>query len=164
MTHMAPIRSSKHVFTAWVLGVLGLIPFAVSAFGMLFLSGPTSPLPFDFAFMGVAYGGVILSFLGGIRWGVALAPVVAGRRSLELMFSVMPSLLGWVAIFLPSFVPAPRLSIALLCIGFFAMAIWDMLSAARGRLPRWYLYLRFALSFGAVTSLVLIGIAVGQTA
>ena len=47
----------------------------------------------------MAYGALIASFLGGIHWGLAMQGVqpVAAR----LAWGVCPSLVAWVAVFLP---------------------------------------------------------------
>ncbi len=52
-----------------LLGALGLIPFIVLSLAMLF--GAATLLSFPTASALSAYGAVILSFLGGIRWGLA---------------------------------------------------------------------------------------------
>ena len=84
------------------LGGLGAIPF-------VFLSGishvPESPFQGQISFALTAYGAVILSFLGGIHWGLAIAGSGADGRKNEtssrLVLSVVPSLIGWGALFLP---------------------------------------------------------------
>ena len=53
----------------------------------------------------VVYGAIILSFLGGIRWGTAIGPYDAGRQAPEFAASVMGSLAGLSAAFLPA-IPA----------------------------------------------------------
>ncbi len=78
---------------AALLGYAGVIPFAVLA--------AVYTLGFEFAgrdvlFGLVAYGAVILSFLGGIRWGSAVA--TGNGRPIGLGFSVLPSL--WAFFFL----------------------------------------------------------------
>ncbi len=48
----------------------------------------------------LSYGAVIVSFLGGIHWGLAMraSPVPVAR----LVWGVLPSLLGWLAVLLDS--------------------------------------------------------------
>ncbi len=61
------------------LGVAGLIPFV--ALSLALAAGATLPLFTDEDSMRVAlvgYGVAILSFLGGVRWGVALKEDEAG--------------------------------------------------------------------------------------
>ena len=50
----------------------------------------------------LAYGAVILSFLGGIRWGAALRGIGASQRRFDFAISVIPSLAGWAALLIPA--------------------------------------------------------------
>jgi hypothetical protein len=72
--------------------------------------------------MSIAYGAVVLSFLGGARWGHA---VRAGDR----LLAVLPGLAGFCAMFLP-----PVVAIALLIAVFLWQSLWDLISAQDGRL------------------------------
>lgn len=94
----------------------------------------------------VAYGAVILSFLGGIRWGVAMSTLTSEQLLLPLSVSVLPSLAGWSALLLP-----PRAGLLLLAVGFVSVLIADLrLQSA----PAWFISLRVPLSAGAIASLV----------
>ena len=95
----------------------------------------------------IAYGAIILSFLGGIRWGTAIGPYDTRRQGLEFAASVLGSLAGLAAIFIPA-VPALTLLIA----GFLMQALWDVTSVESGRLPAWFGKLRMLLTAGAVIS------------
>lgn len=65
------ISDVKHApASALVYGVGGLIPFT-SIPAYMFQSGVYIP---ELVYANLAYGAVILSFLGGIRWGVTVAP------------------------------------------------------------------------------------------
>ncbi len=131
------------------LGYAGLLPFL---FGALYLSLAAlgrNPLPYlEPVTRGlVVYGAVILSFLGGVRWGVAMARRHRDRR--EFALSVLPSLAGWGAVFL-----APPLALSVLAAGFMLQGGGDQSAAARGLLPSWYGTLRGRLSAVVVTSLL----------
>ena len=89
------------------------------------------------------YGAIILSFLGGIRWGTAIGPYDTGRQSLEFSASVLGSLAGLAAAFLPA-IPA----LALLIAGFLMQGLWDVMSVDAGRLPAWFGRLRMILTGG----------------
>lgn len=138
---------------ALVLGLAGLIPFAAGALALW------APLPvLDAAFglrLVIGYGALILSFLGGIRWGTALGAFATSRQSGELAASVLGSLAGLAALFIPS-VPALTLLIA----GFLMQALWDVTSVEAGRLPAWFGRLRMMLTAGAVISLIATLVAV----
>jgi hypothetical protein len=93
------------------LGWSGVLPFAAAL--LLAIAAPAWQ-PFALAAF-VAYGAVILSFLGGARWGRALAADVASTRFVE---AVLPSLIGFAALLL---VHRAALALGLLAAGF---AIW----------------------------------------
>jgi hypothetical protein len=138
---------------ALFLGLAGLIPFAA---GALSLWAPLGPLvPALGLHLIIAYGAIILSFLGGIRWGTAIGPYDSSRQGLEFAASVLGSLAGLAAVFIP---PIPALS--LLIAGFLMQALWDVTSVEAGRLPGWFGKLRMLLTAGAVISLTAALIAV----
>ena len=129
------------------LGLAGLIPFVAGAVS-LWASMPLLP-PETGLKLAIIYGAIILSFLGGIRWGTAIGPYDSGRQTLEFSASVLGSLAGLAAAFLPA-IPA----LALLIAGFLMQGLWDAVSVDSGRLPGWFGRLRMLLTAGAVISLV----------
>ena len=76
--------------TARALGAAGLIPFVG---GALALWGGAAVAPAL-----SAYAATIVSFLGGIHWGLAAR---RGGADALLAWGVMPSLVAWVALLLP---------------------------------------------------------------
>lgn len=135
---------------AAVLGFGGLIPFAVPAAALWFVS---SQYQFELATALVAYGAVILSFLGGIRWGLSVHPAHPQSGWSELTFSVVPSLIGWVALLVHWLVNQP-LALVLLIIGFLLQYYRDRQALQHGLITRWFARLRFFLSCGATLSLL----------
>lgn len=132
---------------ALLLGLAGLIPFfagAAAQWASLPLLAQDTGLKLI-----IVYGAIILSFLGGIRWGTAIGPYDQGRQTMEFSASVLGSLAGLAAVFLPS-IPA----LALLVAGFLMQGLWDVMSVDGGRLPGWFGRLRMILTAGAVISLV----------
>ncbi len=131
--HDAPEDPLPHGLRA--LGAAGVLPFA-----MLPLLATLQPSLRAFALAAfVAYGAVILSFLGGSRWGRALAGGAPASRPLE---AVLPSLLGFAALLL-AHRPVPAL--ALLSVGF---CMWCWLDL---RDPLWSpAYRRMRLAISAV--------------
>jgi hypothetical protein len=123
---------------AWALALAGYIPFIALAAGLL-LTGKTHPLHGLITDAFRTYGAVILSFLGGIRWGLALSGRPVPAR--DLAFSVLPALAAWFALF---FQPAASVAILLLC--FCAQGAWDSLSIHAGRAPQWFASLRITLT------------------
>jgi hypothetical protein len=133
--------------SALLLGISGLIPFFAAAV-LAWTSGPYQSWAVT---AGLAYGAVILSFLGGIRWGTAIGPYSASRLTREFSLSVLPSLAGWAALLMP---PLPAL--CLLIAGFLMQALWDVMAVEQGRLPSWFGRLRSILTAGAVISLLVL--------
>lgn len=125
--------------SALALGLAGVVPFAACAGAPWVVEDPA--LRADFARALAAYGAVILSFLGGVRWGSALA-LPSAQATPELVLAVIPSLLGWCALLLPG-ESQPLLALGL---GFAVFGILDVREGGRGAWPRWYSRLRLLLT------------------
>jgi hypothetical protein len=138
---------------ALALGLAGLIPFVAGA-AALWVTLPVLTPNLGLRLI-IAYGAIILSFLGGIRWGTAIGPYDTRRQGLEFSASVLGSLAGFAAIFIP---PVPALT--LLITGFLMQGLWDVVSVEAGRLPPWFGKLRMLLTAGAVISLTAALVAV----
>src|SRR3990167_1949564 len=90
-------QSMPHAIT-W-LGYGGLIPFvALAAASVL---APDHRSLWSPAL--IAYGAVILSFVGALHWGIAMtAPQMPVRqRTIHYVWSVIPALLAWPAPLMP---------------------------------------------------------------
>jgi Protein of unknown function (DUF3429) len=133
---------------ALALGLAGAVPFLVGAtlpaFGFTLVAG----VPVRVAML--VYGAVILSFLGGIRWGLALREPNVDRQALQFVVSVIPSLVGWVAVLVGT-LPG----MALLAIAFAAQGLLDLKFTEAGRAPAWFGRLRLLLSVLVVGSLAI---------
>jgi hypothetical protein len=78
------------------LGYAGLIPFVAGAVLVWLVHPEAHP----YAVLALAtYASVILSFLGGIHWGVAFRQEQPDPRLLA--WGVVPSLVAWVAVVMP---------------------------------------------------------------
>lgn len=138
---------------AALLGLGGLIPFWACALGAWLVSLPVALWLID---LQLYYGAVILSFLGAVHWGRALAEEAdAGAEVLasvaawnRLGWSVMPALIGWLALIAPQII-----GVGILLIGLGLAFFVDQATVRRGRFPAWYLRLRKLLTLGAVTAL-----------
>lgn len=96
----APIRSSTSP-TALRLGYAGLIPFVGGAL-LVWLVQPDAQPPEAHPFVVLslsAYAAVIISFLGGIHWGLAMRH--SEPPAALLWWGVVPSLVAWVAVMMP---------------------------------------------------------------
>jgi ABC-type dipeptide/oligopeptide/nickel transport system permease subunit len=100
----------------------------------------------------VAYGASILSFLGGIHWGLAIGSKSSpddGRLKARLTLSVIPSLVGWAALLVAE---TPALIILVIAI---AAMLWVDIRATRmGHAPPWYPKLRTPLTCVVVATLL----------
>ena len=134
---------------AVLLGLAGLLPFI--ACGLL----ATTPSGARGAQALVAYGAVILAFLGGVHWGFALLePSGRGERA-RLSLGVLPSLVGWVALLLSIAVNADA-GLGVLLIGFIATTLVEARGAAANLIPAGYMRLRYGLSGVVVTVLAIV--------
>ena len=124
---------------ALALGLGGVIPFAACAAALHLLD--EARLQSEAAQALAAYGAVILSFLGGVRWGAALA-LPRAQITPELVLAVIPSLLAWCALLLPGSTQ-PLLALGL---GFAVFGVLDVREGARGNWPAWYPRLRLLLT------------------
>ncbi len=139
--------------SALVLGVLGVLPFA--GLGLAVATGvKVAPIPAGAALS--TYGAVILSFMGGAQWGLAVALSSIDRSGLWRRFgiSVAPALVGWCAL-----LPPARLGLALLGAAFALLAVYDLWCVRRGEAPRWYGRLRLGLSAAVVACLAAVVVA-----
>ncbi len=132
--------------SALTLGLAGLLPFAATALAGLVLD---AELQQRALFALGAYGAVILSFLGGIRWGAVLHNPEALGQWAPLALSVLPSIVAWFALLLPT-----NLQIGLLAAALITQYFLDTDSVRLGALPAWYASLRTVLTAGAVLCLM----------
>ena len=107
----------------------------------------------------VAYGAVILSFVGALHWGFAMAlpSMPQALRRNCFVWSVVPALIAWPAMMLEPVLGAP-----LLMVGFVAHIWQDHRLAGRVALPAWYLPLRRQLSIVACVCLALGALSVSH--
>lgn len=135
---------------ALLLGAGGVLPFAALATAALLGLDWRYGLPgglFRQALVG--YGAVILSFLGGVRWGIGLRHGDAPGRTRFLVVSVIPAVLAWAALLMPR----PH-DISLLIACFLAVAVLDVAMVRGGHAPAWYATLRLALTAAVVLVLI----------
>lgn len=132
--------------TARILGFLGLIPFLLGGLGVWVTT--FGDLRFALPIMVLAYGALIASFLGGVRWGAAMQNNRADSQPRHLVMAIMPSLVALMAFLLP----LPQ-AFGLLIILFTAQAVLDVTASDNGDLQAWYKPLRLWLSIIACASM-----------
>jgi Protein of unknown function (DUF3429) len=97
------------------LTLAGVLPFAAGA-GVMLAAADQPILKAQAGLVLLVYGAVILSFLGGLRWGAEIAARDEAPRAGILGLSVLGSLAGW----------------GLVLWMFFSGAGWPMFAAAAG--------------------------------
>jgi len=133
------------------LGYAGLIPLVAALAGFLFSSDARQAY---FAHQFIAYGAVILAFVGAVHWGVALG---GGRmRVMRLSISILPALLAWAALLLPAATAA-----WLLLLGFITVRAWEASPPVASTLPAWYRGLRTHLTLAVGLLMLLFALAAG---
>jgi Protein of unknown function (DUF3429) len=139
---------------ALFLGLGGLVPFVtcagliVTGLKLVFIPDPVAGI--------VTYAAIILSFLGGVRWGFALRMVDNGLQARAFVLAVGPSIAGWLLLL----TPAPMALSAMPVI--FIMLLLADRGLSRIGAPSWYFQLRIVLTVVAVLSLMtgVIGLSV----
>jgi Protein of unknown function (DUF3429) len=122
------------------LGHAGLLPFVLGALLLWLLDGEAHV----YAAMALAaYAALIVSFLGGIHWGLAMRQPEAPPAT--LLWGVVPSLVAWPAVLMPAHAGLVLLGVMLLVCYAVDRRSYPRLGAAG------WLTLRFRLS--AVASL-----------
>lgn len=153
MTSLIGLRSAQS------FGLLGLLPFfALAMFAWL---------PPDAIFAGaqaaalsqralVGYAAVIVSFLGAVHWGFALMTPSLARTAMRqsLLWGVVATLLGWLALLMMLVGIRPRLVLLFLIGDLLLCRLMDgALLPHYPAAPGWYLELRTRLTIGASLAL-----------
>lgn len=139
---MSTAKPRLPVSVAW-LGYGGLLPFALTAGGSL--ADPAHRDVWQLALL--AYGAVILSFVGALHWAFAMGANEDHQARPLYVWSVVPALAAWVALLLPLLLAQGTVLAAfLMIVGFVTHYVQDKRLARRYPLPGWYLPLRLRLS------------------
>lgn len=97
MSHAAAAYTPPLSDTARLLGNLGLVPFVLGALLIWVVNAEAHP----YATLALsAYAAVIVSFLGGIHWGLGFRH--AAPPASLFIWGVVPSLVAWMAVIMPA--------------------------------------------------------------
>jgi hypothetical protein len=118
---------------AFWLGLAGIIPFAVLGLEVATGSpfGPRAIGPALYAL--TIYGAVILSFLGGAQWGLAVADSHLGIGWRRYGLAVLPAIVAWLGVWV-----GQQNGLLLLTAAFAVQLAYDLWTIARGEVPVWY--------------------------
>lgn len=143
MTEIPP----KAPAIAWLYGLAGLSPFAAATIGMFIGEGQLQAASQTAM---LVYSGLILSFLGGARWGLEIRR--EPLRGMVISMSMLPTLAAFTLMFAPI---EARYQYFGLAAAFLLQWVWDVVSADP---PVWYPALRTVLTVGVTAALVAAGI------
>lgn len=146
---------------ALVFGFAGVAPFALAAAAIHAYALGVTPLTQNIdnanfaAHLLVLWGGLILAFLGGTRWGRAVGVDTVSPGVFTFASAAFPSLVAWigVAVSLPP-LDQPALGASVLVGGYLHMLLWDLQSVREGVWPKWYSALRIILTALAAAALI----------
>ncbi|WP_136256320.1 DUF3429 family protein [Metallibacterium scheffleri] len=123
---------------AWTLSLAGLLPLLAA---LIYAASPTTHWMAG-AIVFELYAALVLSFVGGMRWGRALALNEDAARLIE---AVIPGLLGFAALLLvPVWIP---LAVAMTGMGF---AVWLRRDAGDTAWPSAFRRLRVVISLAVL--------------
>ncbi|WP_369959248.1 DUF3429 domain-containing protein [Pseudomonas benzenivorans] len=132
------------------LGYAGLVPFVSGALGIWIT--PFAWRPYVMSAL-LDYAAVILAFMGAIHWGLAMRAEANDERArLQLGLSVIPPLLGWVAV--ASGMPF-GFALPVFLVAFVLLYFADLRAVKLGLAPKWYPALRRPLTIVVTISLLI---------
>lgn len=147
---MHPFDAEEPPRLAILLGYAGLLPFVGGALGIWLIPLGWRSFVLDAL---LDYAAVMLAFMGAIHWGLAMRADASDERAqMQLGLSVIPPLLGWLAIAggMPMWFALP-----LCLVAFLALYYADVRAAKLGLAPQWYPSLRMPLTVCVTLSLLL---------
>ena len=124
-----------------IYGLLGLIPFLAPPLAAMLMPA-AAPIA---GLILAVYGALILSFLGGARWGLAIAMPDPSAGIISL--AMLPSILGLGLLL----VPDRKIQLVGLAVALALHWLWDARATA---VPSWYARLRTPLTAGALIGLL----------
>lgn len=140
---------------AAALGYAGAIPFIVAAL----LSWFPDPFVSETAVvMLIGFSVVILSFMGGVRWGIATS-LESGPTFPQLTISIVPAAVSWIALVLGSHIAglgsdASAVQLGLMIVAFILLLLSDLQITRAGEAPDWYPGLRIPLTLLVEAALI----------
>ncbi|WP_310387516.1 DUF3429 domain-containing protein [Roseateles sp.] len=120
------------------LGHLGLLPFVLGALLVWLVGGRNAEAHAWISFALSAYAALILSFLGGIYWGLGFRSPHTSAQ--PFVWGVLPSLGAWIALVMPAYAGLVLHGVMLIVCYLVDRRLYPALGAAA------WLTLRFRLS------------------
>ena len=146
---MHPFDAPQPPKLALLLGYAGLVPFVSGALGIWITPEGWRVVVLEAL---LDYAAVILAFMGAIHWGLAMRAENAGEPAqIQLGLSVIPPLLGWLAI---SGGMPTSFALPLCLLAFGGLYAADLRAVKLGLAPHWYPSLRRPLTIIVCLSLL----------
>ncbi len=139
--------------SALLLGAAGLVPFVACTLQILahwpLASRQTGPALYALTL----YSAVILSFMGGAQWGLAVAAPTAHADWRRYGVSVLPAIVAWAGLWLGG-----QTGIVLTAAGFAALLSYDLWTVRQSEAPAWYGRLRSGLTAAVIACLAAVAL------
>ena len=134
---------------AKILGFSGLIPFVIAIVSLSFNVDKIRVLEII-----IVYGYTIITFLGGIYWGVGLNIKIGAKK--YFFISTLPTIFVLISLLFPLSLVSKI--IYLICIlNFFLYLEFSFLQTLK--LPKWFLFLRIKLNIFLTLLLIMIALS-----
>lgn len=134
-------------------GIAGLIPLAAGAIAVWTL--PTDAETRFVAATMLFYGATVLSFLGGVRWGLVLADDNPRMMKKHMLVGIAPPLIAWAMLLIVEPLGL-EWGVLGLAVAFTLMLLSDLGAVKDGSAPPWYGALRWPLTLAADALLLII--------
>ncbi len=139
------VDDTRVPIAAMLLGAAGLLPLILALFVRLAAGVyPDTPIPIVLGGLALSYSALILSFIGGIWWGVAAARATPEQGARLMGLAVAPSLIAWLVVAIAWNFPATASTTLGVTIGLTPLV--DRWLLQRGLVPIWWMKLRLPLS------------------
>lgn len=142
------------------LGLLALVPFVW--FGLASVSSIAETASRSVVAL-LDYAALILTFAGGVHWGLGLTPE-ALRPSIRFAAGTVPLIVAWLGLIAGQWA-GPLAGLAVLVLGYLLAMVMEHHASRLGLLPPRYLWLRWGISGVALVmmAIVLVLRSFGQT-
>ncbi len=154
------VRRTRMPLALTSLSLIGLIPLVYLAFGAVGHIPETSE---RMLIALVDYAALILTFAGGVHWGLALQPETL-RPAARFGGGVVPLIIAWISLIVSQLV-SPTVALVVLIAGYLATILVEHRAAKRYLLPSRYVWLRWGFSLVAIVMMTMVCVlrSVGQT-
>jgi hypothetical protein len=145
---------------AIAFSLLGLVPLVFFAFGAV---GHIPETAERMLVSLIDYAALILSFAGGVHWGLALLPG-AVRPSVRFGAGVLPLIVAWVGLVVAQMV-SPTVALAVLTLGYLATVLTEHRAAQKLLVPSGYVWIRWGFSVVGMVMMIMVLVlrGIGQT-